>query len=133
MSPAASALKPVPRPGAMKIEAYVPGKSKAPPGVKLHKLSSNETPLGPSPKAIAAFKASADGLELYPDGSSTTLREAIASRYGLDFKRIVCGAGSDELLSLLCNAYLGPGDEGVFSEHGFLVYKIGILAAGRHP
>ncbi len=73
MSPAASALKPVPRPGAMKIEAYVPGKSKAPPGVKLHKLSSNETPLGASPQAIAAFKASADALELYPDGSSTAL------------------------------------------------------------
>ncbi len=129
----ASALKPVPRPGAMKIEAYVPGKSKAPPGVKLHKLSSNETPLGASPQAIAAFKASADALELYPDGSSTALREAIANRYGLDSRRIVCGAGSDELLSLLCNAYLGPGDEGVFSEHGFLVYKIGILAAGATP
>ncbi|MCU0818327.1 MAG: histidinol-phosphate transaminase [Beijerinckiaceae bacterium] len=132
MSPA-SALKPIPRPGAMKIEAYVPGKSKAPPGVKLYKLSSNETPLGPSPNAIAAFKASAEGLELYPDGSSTALREAIAGRYGLDSKRIVCGAGSDELLSLLCHAYLGPDDEGVFSEHGFLVYKIGILAAGATP
>lgn len=132
MSPA-SAAKPVPRPGAMKIEAYVPGKSKAPAGVKLHKLSSNETPLGPSPQAIAAFRASADALELYPDGSATALREAIAGRYGLDAKRIVCGAGSDELLSLLCHAYLGPGDEGLFSEHGFLVYKIGILAAGATP
>jgi histidinol-phosphate aminotransferase len=128
-----SATRPVPRPGTLQIDAYVPGKSKAPPGVKLYKLSSNETPLGPSPKAIAAFKASADGLELYPDGSSTALREAIAGRYGLDPKRIVCGAGSDELLSLLCQAYLGPGDEGVFSEHGFLVYKIGILAAGATP
>jgi histidinol-phosphate aminotransferase len=128
-----SATRPVPRPGTLQIDAYVPGKSKAPPGVKLYKLSSNETPLGPSPEAIAAFKASADGLELYPDGSSTALREAIAGRYGLDPKRIVCGAGSDELLSLLCQAYLGPGDEGVFSEHGFLVYKIGILAAGATP
>ncbi|MCA3667288.1 MAG: histidinol-phosphate transaminase [Methylobacterium sp.] len=128
-----SATRPVPRPGTLQIDAYVPGKSKAPPGVKLYKLSSNETPLGPSPKAIAAFKASADGLELYPDGSSTALREAIAGRYGLDPKRIVCGAGSDELLSLLCPAYLGPGDEGVFSPHGFLVYKIGILAAGATP
>ncbi|MCA3606322.1 MAG: histidinol-phosphate transaminase [Methylobacterium sp.] len=128
-----SATRPVPRSGTLQIDAYVPGKSKAPPGVKLYKLSSNETPLGPSPKAIAAFKASADGLELYPDGSSTALREAIAGRYGLDPKRIVCGAGSDELLSLLCQAYLGPGDEGVFSQHGFLVYKIGILAAGATP
>jgi histidinol-phosphate aminotransferase len=132
MSPA-PAMKPVPRPGALQIEAYVPGKSKAPPGVKLYKLSSNETPLGPSPKAIAAFKAGADGLELYPDGQATALREAIAGRYGLDHRRIVCGSGSDELLSLLCHAYLGPGDEGVYSEHGFLVYRIGILAAGATP
>jgi histidinol-phosphate aminotransferase len=129
----AALQRPVPRPGVLQIEAYVPGKSTAPGAAKIYKLSSNETPLGPSPKAIAAFKASADGLELYPDGSSTALREAIAGRYGLDPKRIVCGAGSDELLSLLCQAYLGPGDEGVFSEHGFLVYKIGILAAGATP
>jgi histidinol-phosphate aminotransferase len=130
MSPA---LKPVARPGIAKIEAYMPGKSKAPAGVKLHKLSSNETPLGPSPQAIEAFKASAGTLELYPDGSATALRTAIAGRYGLDANRIICGAGSDELLTLLANAYLGPGDEGLYSQHGFLVYKIAILAAGATP
>ncbi len=123
---------PVPRPGVMAIEAYVPGKGKAPPGVKLHKLSSNETPLGPSPKAIAALRA-LDELERYPDGAATHLREAIATRYGLDINRILCGAGSDELLSLLAYAYLGPGDEGIFTAHGFLVYRIAILAAGARP
>ena len=128
-----SPQRPVPRQGVLGIDVYVPGKSKAPAGVKLHKLSSNETPLGPSPHAIAAYKAAADSLELYPDGSADGLRSAIAGRYGLDKARILCGAGSDELLSLLAYAYLGPSDEGVFTEHGFLVYKIAILAAGAKP
>jgi len=128
-----SASRPVPRPGVLDIEAYVPGKSAAPAGVKLHKLSSNETPLGPSPKAVAAYGALAGKLELYPDGSATKLREAIAGRYGLDAARILCGTGSDELLQLLTKAYLGDGDEGVFTQHGFLVYRIAIMAAGARP
>ncbi len=126
-------LRPVPRPGVMAIDAYVPGKSGAPGVAKVHKLSSNETPLGPSPKAKAAYADLAAKLELYPEGSSAVLREAIGRLYGLDPERILCGSGSDELLSLLTNAYIGPGDEGVFTEHGFLVYKIAILAAGGTP
>ena len=104
------ATRPTPRPGVLDIEAYVPGKSAAPAGVKLHKLSSNETPLGPSPKAIAAFEGLAAKLELYPDGTSTKLKQAIAGRYGLDPARIICGNGSDELLELVTKAYLGAGD-----------------------
>ncbi len=130
---AGSKSKPVPRAGVMQISAYVPGKSKAPAGVRLFKLSSNETPLGPSPKAIEAFGSLKSALELYPDGSATVLREAIARKFGLDSDRIICGSGSDELLSLLTNAYIGAGDEGIFTEHGFLVYKIAILAAGGTP
>ncbi|MGO4673897.1 histidinol-phosphate transaminase [Bosea sp. 2YAB26] len=130
---ATPASRPVPRPGVLDIEAYVPGKSTAPAGVKLHKLSSNETPLGPSPKAIAAFDSLKGKLELYPDGSATKLREAIASRYGLDPARLVCGSGSDELLQLVTKTYLGDDDEGIFTEHGFLVYRIAILAAGGKP
>lgn len=125
--------RPVPRPGVLDIEAYVPGKSAAAPGVKVYKLSSNETPLGASPLAIKAFGSLSDKLELYPDGSSTKLREAIGARYGLDPARIVCGSGSDELLSLITSAYIGPGDEGIFTTHGFLVYKIAIMAAGGIP
>src|SRR5689334_19824024 len=113
--------RPLPRNGILTIAPYVPGKSGAPGVAKIHKLSSNETPLGPSPKAIEAYKAAADQLALYPDGAATALREAIAARHGLDPARIVCGAGSDELLSLIANAYLGPGDEALYSEHGFLV------------
>jgi len=127
------ASTPTPKAGILDIEAYVPGESQLPSGVKPVKLSSNETPLGPSPKAVAAYRAAADELERYPDGQATLLRKAIARRYGLDPSRIVCGAGSDELLSLLAHAYLGPGDEGIYTAHGFLVYRIAILANGATP
>ncbi|HTV67211.1 MAG TPA: histidinol-phosphate transaminase [Rhizobiaceae bacterium] len=126
--------RPTPKPGVMDIEAYVPGKSAAPAGVaKVHKLSSNENPLGPSPKAVEAVRAVAEKLEFYPDGSSTKLREAIAEVHGLNPANIVCSNGSDEILGLLAQTYLTPGDEGVFTEHGFLVYKIYITAAGAIP
>lgn len=125
--------QPTPRPGVLDIKAYVPGRSQAPGAAKLYKLSSNETPLGPSPKAIAAFREAAAHLELYPEGTSAILREAIGKTYGLDPARIVCGAGSDELLNLLAQAYLGAGDESISTVHGFLVYKIATLAAGGKP
>jgi len=124
--------RPTPRPGVLDIAAYVPGKSKA-TGATRHKLSSNETPLGPSAKAVEAFGAAATKLELYPDGTSTPLREAIAEVHGLNPDRIVCGAGSDEILNLIAQAYIGPGDEAVYSRHGFLVYPIATQAAGGVP
>ena len=125
--------RPAPRPGVLAIDAYTPGKSAATGGGKVYKLSSNETPLGPSPRAVAAFHALADKLPAYPEGTARKLREAIGARYGLDPARIVCGAGSDDILNLLAHAYLGPGDEGIFTEHGFLVYRIAILASGGVP
>ena len=124
---------PIARPGILDIEAYVPGESKVPGGLKPAKLSSNETPLGPSPKAIEAFKAAASDLERYPDGQAVVLRNAIARRYGLDASRIVCGSGSDELLGLLARGFLGPGDEAIYTAHGFLVYRIAILTNGATP
>ena len=128
-----SRLKPQPRPEILAIDPYVPGKSRVPGRAKAHKLSSNESPLGPSPKAIEAVRALAGSLELYPDGSSTALREAIARRYGLDPARIICGNGSDELLALLAHVFVHPGDEGLYSQHGFLTYPICIRAAGGVP
>lgn len=122
--------RPVPLPGVLDIAPYVPGKSKATGGAKLYKLSSNETPLGPSPDAIEAFRSAADTLELYPDGAASALRAAIGEIYGLNPDRVVCGAGSDEILNLIARAYIGPGDEAIFSEHGFLIYPIAIMAAG---
>lgn len=121
--------RPQPNPGILEIAAYVPGKSGARTG-KVHKLSSNESPLGASAKAIEAYKASAASLALYPDGGATQLREAIATRYGLKAENIVCGAGSDELLQLLAHAYLKPGDEAIYSQYGFLVYPIAIQSSG---
>jgi histidinol-phosphate aminotransferase len=126
-------VRPSPRPGILDIAPYVPGRSKAAAGVKLHKLSSNETPLGPSPAAIAAYRSVADKLELYPDGAATDLREAIAAAHGLAAERIVCGNGSDDILHLIANGYIGPGDEGLYSEYGFLVYPIAIRAMGGTP
>lgn len=125
--------EPVPRPGILDIAAYVPGKEHAPGVARVFKLSSNETPLGPSPKALEAFRNAADHLEIYPDGQATELREAIATIHGLNPANILCGNGSDELLGLLCHVYLGPGDEGIITEHGFLVYKIQIMGAGATP
>jgi histidinol-phosphate aminotransferase len=124
---------PKPRDSVLSIDPYVPGKSSATGGGKVHKLSSNETPLGPSPAAVAAYKAAGDKLEFYPDGAATALREAIGAAYGLNPARIVVGAGSDEILNLLAHAYLGPGDEAVYSQHGFLVYPIATKAAGGTP
>lgn len=127
------ARAPIPRPGILDIEAYVPGESNVPGGMKPIKLSSNETPLGASPKAIAAYKAEADHLERYPDGTAVKLRQAIANAYGINADRIVCGAGSDEVLNLVAQAYLGPGDEAIYTTHGFLVYKIATQARGATP
>jgi histidinol-phosphate aminotransferase len=124
---------PKPRHGVLAINAYVPGKSSAPGVDKVFKLSSNETPLGPSPKAIEAYGKVGRHLEDYPDGSASELREAIGRAFGLDPARIVCGAGSDDLLNLLARAYLADGDEAIHTTHGFLVYPIATLGTGASP
>src|ERR1700691_4190998 len=128
-----TAMRPLPRPGVLDIEAYVPGKSSAPGVAKIFKLSSNETPRGPSPEAIAAYKSAGERLEEYPDGSASELREAIGRAFGLDPDRIVCGAGSDDLLHLLAYAYLVDGDEAIHTTHGFQIYPIVTLSAGAKP
>ncbi len=124
---------PRPRAAIFDIDPYVPGQSAAPGAPRVFKLSANETPLGPSPRAREAFRGFADRLQDYPDGNATVLREALGAKHGFDPARIVCGTGSDEILHLLAAAYIGPGEEGVFTQHGFLVYKIAILAAGGVP
>lgn len=97
------------------------------------KLSSNENPWGPSPKALEAFTAQAGQLHRYPDGGHATLREAIAQSHALPADELICGAGSDELLGMLVHAYAGAGDAVLFSEHGFLMYRIYTLANGATP
>ena len=127
-----TANRPTPRPGVLDIAPYVPGKSTAPGVARVFKLSSNESPLGPSPKAVAAYQTAAH-LEDYPDGAVTDLRSAIGRVFGLDPARIVCGAGSDELLGLLTIAYLNDGDEVLYSAYGFLMYPIYAHSRGAKP
>ena len=132
MSRISQPVAPQPRAGVLDIAPYVPGDVRS-PARRVFKLSSNETPLGASAAAIEAYRNNADTLHTYPDGSSVALREAIGAVYGLNPERIVCGCGSDEILSLLAQTYLSAGDEAMFTEHGFLVYKLAILAAGATP
>ncbi len=122
-----------PRPGILEIEAYVGGKSKIAGRDKVMKLSANDSALGPSPRALEAYRTAAADMHRYPDGGSVALREAIGTRFGFDPDRIVCGAGSDELLGLLGRAYAGPGDEVLYSEHGFLIYPIVAHSVGATP
>ena len=124
---------PTPRPGIMKIAPYVPGKDSIEGRKTIAKLSSNEGALGPSPRAMAAYAKIAGELHRYPDGDSAQLRAAIGRHYGLDPARIVCGAGSDELLNLLVRAYCGTGDELIHTQYGFLMYPINALGAGATP
>lgn len=124
---------PSPRPGIMDIKPYVGGESGLGGVSRVIKLSSNEGALGPSPKAVEAFRAMAGEMHRYPDGGATRLRKALAARWGVDGERIVCGAGSDELLGILCRAYAGPGDEVLYSAHGFLMYAIAAKACGATP
>jgi histidinol-phosphate aminotransferase len=122
---------PIPRPGVLDIEAYQGGKSKDTSFEG--KMSSNESALGTSPRALEAYGDAAAILHRYPDGGATELREALAAFYNLEADRIVCGDGSDDLLQLMCRGYAGPGDEVLYSEHGFLVYPIAAMAVGATP
>ncbi|WP_038035575.1 histidinol-phosphate transaminase [Thermopetrobacter sp. TC1] len=125
---------PSPRKGVLDIAPYIPGSSKAEGGENVFKLSSNESPLGPSPRALAAVQAlDAEAIVRYPDDAPVELRNAIAARHGLNPDNIVLGNGSDELLTLMAQGYLAAGDEAICSEHGFLVYPIAIRAAGATP
>ncbi len=125
--------RPEPNPGIMEIAPYVGGESSIEGVDRIIKLSSNEGPFGPSPLAAQAHEAEAAALHRYPDGGAIELRKAIAKRYGLNAEHIVCGAGSDELIALLCKAYAGPGDEVLYSEHGFLMYPISARTVGATP
>ncbi len=124
---------PAPRAGIFDIAPYEGGASRIDGQADVIKLSSNEGALGPSPKAVDAYRAATDALARYPDGGAEGLRAAIGARFGLDPAQIVCGAGSDEILGLMARGYAGPGDEVLYSEHGFLIYPIAAHAVGATP
>ena len=122
-----------PQPGIMDIAPYVGGKGQIAGVANVVKLSSNENPFGPSDRAREAFQRSVHQLHRYPSTDHAALRTAIADVHGLDRDRVICGVGSDEILTLLAQAYAGPGNEVVFTEHGFLLYRVNTLAVGATP
>ncbi|WP_050524998.1 histidinol-phosphate transaminase [Pseudorhodobacter wandonensis] len=122
-----------PQPGIMDIALYEGGAATVAGKSNTIKLSSNENPFGPSDKAKEAFSRSVHNLHRYPSTDHAALREAIAEVQGLDADRVICGVGSDEIIHFLCQAYAGPGDEVLFTEHGFLMYRISAMAAGATP
>src|SRR3954453_19455578 len=123
----------VPRPGILDISPYVGGEAKAAGVERPIRLAANESALGPSSKAIAAYRALAGKIHRYPDGNAQELREALGHCHGIDPPRFFCGAGSDELITLLLRCYAGPGDEVLYSRHGFLLYPINAMAVGATP
>ncbi|MFQ6547476.1 histidinol-phosphate transaminase [Aestuariibius sp. 2305UL40-4] len=122
-----------PQPGILDIELYEGGASRLPGQSNVLKLSSNENLFGPSEAAVEAFRRAATELHRYPSSDHLDLREAIGDVHGVDPARIICGAGSGEIIDFLCQAYAGPGDEVIHTEHGFSMYRIWTLAAGATP
>ena len=123
-------MSPRPRDAVLRVSPYVGGQSKLEGVNRVIKLSSNEGAFGPPPAAVAAATRALAEMSRYPDGCATALRQAIGSRFGLDPARVVCGAGSDDLLTLLITSYVEPGDEIVMSAHGFSIYDIVATAIG---
>ncbi|NWF80536.1 MAG: histidinol-phosphate transaminase [Chloroflexi bacterium] len=115
------------------LPAYKPAKLLGGPATELIKLSSNENPLGPSPKALAALRAAVDQVHRYPDSASLALRQALAARVGLGVEHVTCSNGSDELVLLLCLAFLEPGDEALMAEGTFISYLLRTLELGARP
>jgi len=122
-----------PQPGILDIALYEGGKSHVAGVANALKLSSNENPFGPSDRAKEAFQRSAHQLHRYPGTDHYNLRHAIADVHRLDADRVICGVGSDEIITFLMQAYAGRGDEVLFTEHGFLMYRISALAVGATP
>ena len=107
-----------------KIEAYKPGKSKVKKLKNVIKLSANESALGMSPKAKKIISNKNLNLDKYPDGKSQNLRKAISKAYKCNSEKIICGAGSDEVIQMLCQLFLKPQDEVIVPQFSFLMYRI---------
>jgi histidinol-phosphate aminotransferase len=132
------ALKDIVNPHVRSLAPYEPGK----PIEELErelgisgsiKLASNESPLGPSPKAVAAIRAAAASLHRYPDGASFALREKLADRLDVARNQLVFGAGADEVLELLAKSFLGVGDEVVYAWPSFAMYPLVVQGMGATP
>ncbi len=123
----------VPRPALDDIGYYMVGISRLPGFDRIVKLSSNESPLGPSPDAVAAASRVLAAAHRYPEIDLEGLPDGIARRFGLEASQITFGPGSDEVLLRLVNAYSGPGDEVIHSEHAYMQFPIYAIRAGSTP
>lgn len=123
----------LPQPGIMDIALYEGGAAHIAGVSNVVKLSSNENPFGPSDAAIDAVQRAARDMHRYPSTDHASLRTAIGDVWDLDPDQIICGVGSDEIITFLCQAYAGPGTEVIHTEHGFAMYRISALAAGATP
>lgn len=116
-----------------KVPVYTAGRSDVDGGAALAKLSSNENALGPSPVAKAAYAQAISELHRYPDGSALALRTRLAALHGLSADTIICGNGSEELIGLAIQAFVGSGEELIYCGKGFIGYPIGALRNGARP
>ncbi len=116
--------RPMPRPEILELRPYVQGKSQLKWVLQPVKLSSNESPYGPSPRALQAYLDVQTKLHRYPDGTQQELRSAIAETHGLDERQILCGNGSEEIIGMLIRAYVGLGEELLLSENHFMMCPI---------
>lgn len=122
-----------PQPGILDIALYQGGASKIAGHADPLKLSSNENPFGPSPAAMRAMADAVADAHRYPSTDHAELRGALADLHGLEADNIICGVGSDEIIHFLCQCYAGPGDEVLYTQHGFGMYPIAAKAAGATP
>jgi len=121
---------PQPLAGLEKIAPYVAGESEITGVERVIKLAANEGAFGPSPKTLEAVNAIGSDFHRYPDGDCSELRDLLAEKNNLPKENLICGAGSDELINLLCRSYAGPGDEILYPAHGFAMYPIYGLTVG---
>ena len=126
-------FKLVPNSGIMATQIYQGGEQPNSAYKNIIKLNSNENPLGPSKYAIQALKSSFDFLNYYPSSSHKLLRQAIADVHNIDSTQIICGAGSDEIISFICQCFCAPNDQVIYTEHGFAMYRISALLRGAIP
>ncbi|HCP00644.1 MAG: histidinol-phosphate transaminase [Alphaproteobacteria bacterium] len=120
------------KPGVLQITPYA-GSEAGAGGEDRIVISSNESAFGPSSRALEAYSVSSEEMQRYPEIDARSLRMALADHHGLEVEKIICGCGSDQLINLITLAYAGPGDETIFSEHGFTMYPIATRAAGATP
>ena len=114
----------LPKPRKFQVERYVGGLSQFKKIDNPIKLSANESALGPSPKAIIAFSKDKEKIYKYPESDSVSLKHVISKKFEIDPKRIICGAGSDQIFDLTCQLFLEPGDEVIVTEFGFIMHRI---------